>query len=201
MLADLERKPQPVLLLIEGPYGSAKYFPDLATYDQVLLVAGGVGATFALPIYRDLLIRNERVEGESIPGVRFVWTVRQAADARWGFDQLRHHSAGEGSSTGLELYVTGSPSQSDGDFELREREVLLRNSPSTAVDEHSGQDVRRGRPDLRNIVDAVFSNDSGESVAVLVCGPQGMGAALRNEVGRWVGKGRDFFWHSEEFGW
>ncbi len=46
---------------------------------------------------------------------------------------------------------------------------------------------------------------SGIRVAVLVCGPTGMGTALRREVGRWVrrgGPGRwDVFWHDEEFGW
>lgn len=61
--------------------------------------------------------------------------------------------------------------------------------------------MREGRPDLRGIVDELFSHDRNERVAVLVCGPMGMGAAARKEVGRWVRKGREVFWHSEEFGW
>lgn len=41
-------------LSIEGPYGCASHFPNLAgpEFDRVLLVAGGVGATFILPLYR-----------------------------------------------------------------------------------------------------------------------------------------------------
>ena len=42
-------------ILLEGPYGAAQHFPNFLDYDAVLLVAGGVGATFTLPIYLHLL--------------------------------------------------------------------------------------------------------------------------------------------------
>jgi hypothetical protein len=45
----------PILpMALEGPYGASTRLPDLRNYDQVLLVAGGVGATFIMPIYRSI---------------------------------------------------------------------------------------------------------------------------------------------------
>lgn len=70
-----------VSLDIEGPYGSAQYLPDLSDvekFPRVLLVAGGVGATFTLPIYKDLL------ETRGGKGVKFIWCVRHKQDAEWG---------------------------------------------------------------------------------------------------------------------
>ncbi len=86
MLADYAAKQKTTSLTLEGPYGAASYFPDLATYDRVLFVAGGVGATFTLPLYLNLLHRGAR--GEQMPCMKFVWSVRQVADARWGITQL-----------------------------------------------------------------------------------------------------------------
>lgn len=64
-----------VLLSLEGPYGSALHFPRFsgASFDSVLLVAAGVGATFILPIYGQ--IRQEKyVE------VRMVWIIRDRTE-------------------------------------------------------------------------------------------------------------------------
>ena len=201
MLADLATKPQPTPLLIEGPYGSASYFPDLANYDRVLFVAGGVGATFTLPIYRDLLRRS--AAGEQIPAAKFIWTVRSGADAAWGIRQLSEQCEGS-LPTECEVFVTGKGGRGRGEaagaesIELQEREGLLGGSASK---EGAADAVRRGKPNLRVIIDEVFSHDISDRAAVLVCGPSGMGASVRMEVGRWVWRGRDVFWHSEEFGW
>ena len=198
MLADLAKAPQPVPLLVEGPYGSAKYFPDLASnYDRVLLVAGGVGATFTLPIYRDLLSKGKG----SI--VKFVWSVKREADAQWGVEALKEQCEGT-LPEGFELYVSRKASsigsrrgKGDDSIELQEREGLLGEEALTE------ETVRKGRPDIPAIVDEIFAlaRNGEDKVAVLVCGPGGLGASVRKEVGRWVAKGRDVFWHAEEFGW
>lgn len=57
------------------------------------------------------------------------------------------------------------------------------------------------RPDVKRIVDEVFSQGKHERVAVLVCGPKGMGRAVRAAVNPWAAKGRDVWWHDEAFGW
>jgi hypothetical protein len=40
---------------IEGPYGLTTHADALLGYDRILFVAGGVGATFIVPLYRQLL--------------------------------------------------------------------------------------------------------------------------------------------------
>lgn len=198
MLADLAKDPQPVPLLLEGPYGSAKYFPNLASnYDRVLLVAGGVGATFTLPIYRDLLSKGKG----SI--VKFVWSVKSEADAQWGVEALKEQCEGR-LPDGFELYVSRKATsigsrrgKGDESIELQEREGLLGDEASLE------ENARKGRPDIPAVVDGIFALNRGgeERVAVLVCGPSGLGASARKEVGRWLAKGRGVFWHAEEFGW
>ncbi|KAL9121468.1 MAG: hypothetical protein Q9187_001970 [Circinaria calcarea] len=58
------KSPRPFIM--ERPYGAAKNFPDLLSYDTILLVAGGVGATFTLPIYLDLVNRISNLVPSSI---------------------------------------------------------------------------------------------------------------------------------------
>ena len=216
MLADHAVKQRTISLTLEGPYGAANHFPDLASYDRVLFVAGGVGATFTLPLYLNLLHRD--AQGESIPSIRFIWSVRQSADAGWGIKQVLEAYATLPESFGL--YITQSDvdgrdsislarqtqNRSDAEasdfIELQERDRLLSSSTSPgAAASSAAKTMHHSRPDFRAIVDEVFSYDGGERVAVLVCGPSGMGMSVRKQVARWVWKGRDVFWHGEEFGW
>lgn len=221
LLADLaQNSDQPTTQLqIEGPYGASPYFPNLKnSYDRILLVAGGVGATFTLPIYRDLLRHaREGISAESY--IRFVWSVRNAGDAAWGIKYLQD-DGGDALFQGFEIYVSGPPvpqrilseggEPAEESIELQERNQLLQatgedNNGELSTIESSANNITRhqGRPDLRSIVDDTFSTDDDQSakVAVLVCGPVGMGGVLRKEVGRWVGRGHEVFWHNEEFGW
>ena len=216
MLADDATKKSSTSITLEGPYGAAKYFPDLTTYDQVLFVAGGVGATFTLPVYLDLLRKKAR--GEYLPKLKFVWAVRRHVDAQWGIKQVLESC--DGLPETFKVYSTqgdvdiqdSDPSarrtqgtsevEGSGSIELEERDRLLSDS-STASEStlKAANNMYNGRPDFGAIVDEVFSYDGRKRVAILVCGPKGMGASVRREFTRWIWKGRDVFWHSEEFGW
>lgn len=214
MLATLAEKwkAQPVPMIIEGPYGSASYFPDFAStsFSRILLVAGGVGASFTLPIYQDLIARRNGQD------VRFVWSVRRKEEAISGLDVLRE---GNEELEGVKVYLTSpGASQIDGtstpsleaggakagneDIELEERAGLLETTEDAGKLDDDSFEFKHGRPNTRAIVDDFFHEDEDEGkVAVLVCGPASMGKALREEVGHWVRKGRDVFWHAEQFGW
>lgn len=233
-----ENEGGPVSFLLEGPYGGSKHFPDLLSCDTVLLVAGGVGATFTLPIYQDLLLRlhaqslsseplpevsnlddiklTDRIEGlrarhiqntpssaataPSKPKIRFIYTVRSVADAQWALNSLHrqhqalHHYQHESDfPEGFELFVTG------------DEEVDVKHG----LGDGGLAFMRYGRPNLRAVVDKVLHEGEGEErdgkgksvrrAAVLVCGPQGLGRDLRREVGKWVWRGWEVFWHEESF--
>ena len=181
---------------IEGPYGSTKKFPNLAKYDRVLLVGGGVGATYVLPIYRDLKDQLG-IEGKAVDAVRLVWSMRSSAEALWA---AANAEVSLESDENIQLYFTRTAldnhrdeiAPADGSVEL---DTLPLMEESTIVPSGIHE-----RPDLEKIVDEVFRYGLEERVAVLVCGPTKMARELREHVGRWVGKGREVFWHDEGFG-
>lgn len=219
-LAETDARRQPTPIIVEGPYGSAPYWPDLLKFhDRILLVAGGVGATFTLPIYRSLLQNVGRESPALRSRIRSIWSVRRIANASWGLQYLQEDGI-EAPLGGFEVFVS-RPFESSGEttedsIELGERGQLLEGAEGVESGESRNDEnnpifnnvkIHQGRPNLKHIVDDVFMNIDKKSengklkVAVLVCGPTEMGRNLRKEVGRWTKKGIDVFWHNEEFSW
>ncbi|KAI1333814.1 ferric reductase like transmembrane component [Xylariaceae sp. FL0016] len=187
-----------VPLAIDGPYGYAQKFPSFAgsEFDRILLVAGGVGATFILPIYH--LIMNEKPAAK----VQLVWALRSAAEATWPL-------IGSGKSIvdddNVQLFLTGDLSYGDdggsaGASDWSEGVELERlradRSPTTYTPARSYK-----RPNLQKFVDGQFRHGLEDRVAVLVCGPDSMARELKSHVGFWVRKGRQVWWHDESFSW
>ncbi|TLD28334.1 hypothetical protein PspLS_03335 [Pyricularia sp. CBS 133598] len=198
-------------LSIEGPYGAAQHFPNLAgpNFDRVLMVTGGVGATFLIPLFRTLLHDSPNAK------VELIWAVRSPDEASWAVQE----GGGSGNiltDDRVHLFMTGdvvaddpgaggsslAPSGSNhgGDRTASgasvEMNALYRDRSRGTF---SAMNNRR-RPDLRKIVDDVFKHGSEERVAVLVCGPEEMARELRGYVGAWVQRGRSVWWHNEGFG-
>ncbi|RFU79189.1 ferric reductase, nad binding [Trichoderma arundinaceum] len=190
-------------LAIEGPHGAiGKHFQGLLTWgaSRILLVAGGVGATFALPLYHALQ--------RDLPSAhtQFIWAIRSAGDATWAVTD-----SGPGKplleDDNVHLYLTeninisndsgGSATNHsrDGSIELDNITPASRQQRTTAGSNNSR------RPNFQKIVDDVFRQGVEEKVAVLVCGPEEMTRELRRRVGSWVHKGREVWWHNEGFGW
>jgi NAD(P)H-flavin reductase len=197
-LAHLSKAKPPIK--IEGPLGCSQRFSNLAAdYDRVLLVAGGVGSTFILPIYlhaRDQLA----TEGKTSDRVKFTWSMRSAAEAIWAVNSEKENVIEEDKN--VKIFLTRSqssdhqhadePTPVDGSVELDELQRTEEPVKATGG---------RERPDLKKIVDETFRHGNEERVAVLVCGPKQMARELRDHVGRWVEKGRDVYFHDESFGW
>ena len=192
-----------VPLTIEGPYGAAgrPAVELLGDFERVLVIAGGVGATFGIPVYRQLRAASMSSGGKQ---VRFVWLVRSFADATWAFSDKRWAAELHGS----ELYVThraGSGVQEtgadagllSGDVEMAE----LCSGPDEQQYHEYGEAaaVTFGRPDLSVMVDEACAETAG-GVAVLVCGPDCMLSELWACVRRLEKKGKHMYWHAERFG-
>lgn len=190
-LASLTKANPPVN--IEGPYGTSKRFPNLIDkYDRILLVAGGVGATFILPIYRDL---RDEMESESISPdrLKLTWAMRSAAEAAWALDLPAKPPLEDDEN--VKIYFTRNnidarldDGTADGSVELQDVQEVGRRMRATGGKE---------RPDLKVLVDEVFRIGNEERVAVLVCGPARMARELRKHVSSWVVKGREVWWHDE----
>ncbi|KAK0725397.1 ferric reductase like transmembrane component [Lasiosphaeris hirsuta] len=190
-------------IYIEGPYGVAAGFPQFSggDFDRVLLVAGGIGATFTVPLYRSIIRENPTAR------VQMVWAVRGAGDATWavtGRDDSQE--AGILNDENVHIFLTGdvaAPAANTGSTSGSrngEEEVEMSSLQRDRRRNKFTAQHNRKRPDLKKIVDDVFKHGSEERVAVLVCGPAGMARELRAHVGVWVGKGRTAWWHNEGFG-
>lgn len=219
----------PILpIAIEGPYGASTRLPDLSDYDRVLLVAGGVGATFIMPIYRSIIDFHDPTPAGT--QIRCIWAVQKLAETQWAFpvsspDDVHEDDAGaEAHTDGLlrgpsnvEVYVTRpsgpslqadasasgvfaiDPDGDDGDaIEMQENEQLL-SMEEQMEKPRKGMVVKSGRPRLSDIVDEVFSK--GRRTAVICCGPKRLTEDLKRNVEEWVNKGHDVFWYDETFGW
>ncbi|KAJ4361048.1 uncharacterized protein N0V89_001617 [Didymosphaeria variabile] len=185
-------------LALEGPYGASSHLPDLSSYDKVLLVAGGVGATFILPIYRSIVEFREP-EHAGVPQVRFIWAVQRLAETQWAFpsssasnaassepavDDADSETGGDDAADGLtpssssspaiEVFVTRGasssslPGSSPEEIELQENDALL-SLEEEMKKPRAGMVLKTGRPKIAAIVDEVFSK--GTRVAVVTCGP------------------------------
>lgn len=228
-LADIASSPNHsgvanIPLSIEGPYGAASRKIDELigpAVDRILIVAGGVGATFAVPMYRAAVAENPHAK------VELVWAVRTAGDATWALTPLAHDGDSAPTWTNVlddpnvRIFLTGDIVSDDpmapspryregsvastssdagpGEVELstvhRDRTFSRRGGPRLT------SETNRKRPDLRRIVDETFRKSAEERVAVLVCGPDGMAREIRGYVSSWVEKGREVIWHDESFGW
>jgi ferredoxin-NADP reductase len=207
---------------IEGPYGVRDHADKLLQYDSVLFVAGGVGATFIIPLYRQLLADLSPSRGSHRrQKVSFVWVAKSMADTKWAL--LEDPRENEGFVERLKVYVTRASSgdelsgplrsddrsedanagytETEEGIEMQEQEGLLSRDANGSVDQKGGSKVAAyaGRPDLKRLVDQAFSRANSERVAVFVCGPKSLSQRLRGEIGRWVSRGQDVWFWEEAF--
>ncbi|KAK3990979.1 putative ferric reductase transmembrane component [Cladorrhinum sp. PSN332] len=187
----------PIPLNIEGPYGSPLH--ALSSASHILLVAGGIGSTFVLPLYLALLSENLQAK------ITLIWAVQTPGDATWAFqtypsilqdDNVQIFITGQTGGAAAQDEARSSGSDAEGSFEGTELSNMYRRRGGKYTAEHN-----RKRPDLAKIVDGVFRGArEGEKVGVAVCGPAGMAKGVRKETGRWVDRGRDVEFWKEGFG-
>ncbi|KAK5125346.1 hypothetical protein LTR85_000455 [Meristemomyces frigidus] len=217
-----DRKLSTQMMSVEGPYGVATHADKLLGYDRILLVAGGVGGTFLVPLYRQLLEDLSPSKGSyRRQRVSFLWVARSKADVTWALPADVKEK--EGFAERLEVRLTGNITDAtavDNGFEIssdREEDTAAYGEPKGGIeleeqkqllsndqDEDGGTDscalkFAAGRPHIARIVDQTFAHGFTEKVAVVVCGPQKLNAALRKEVGRYVARGRDVWFWDESF--
>ena len=62
----------------EGIYGGK--FPSFSNFDVVLLIAGGIGASFTIPILREIVMKAKDLEAQNAAArckrIGFVWIVK-----------------------------------------------------------------------------------------------------------------------------
>ncbi|PPJ59490.1 hypothetical protein CBER1_02463 [Cercospora berteroae] len=176
-LASIPQEARKTVVGIRGPYGSAAFFPDFkpARFDRILLVAGGVGITFIMPIFKHIRALNPSVE------VELVWSVRDfnelaclTADELRGLQQADQHTR---------IYVTGSDTKARKLLH-DDTEPADRFEPVSDSEEFqqvtSNLVCRFQRPDLPSLVDSVF--ESGAKYIITNCVVEDSDELTRNNI-------------------
>lgn len=205
-LGGLAETGEPADMMIEGPYGEAsEYMPRLLQENsgagQIVAVAGGVGATYTLPVYLALIAPR----GGSV-AAKMLWFVKSLADASWGIEMIRQANK----PVDVDIYVTG-------------RAKLQTNASSLHAIKGVSIFAVGSRPALNEILEPILipkSDRDGnvslvtsskrdprkmkrnyEKITFLVCGPRTLSESVRTEVGKHVvGYGRHVDWFEEQFG-
>jgi len=186
-------------VLVDGPYGGVPL--SLDKFDTVLLLSGGIGSTFTLPLAMDLVrkIQEDKLDCR----IHFVVIVKKKESLAWMSSGLAI-AVNAASKSGHELidlriHVT----QAEG---LEDQESETDNKKLPMLEEY----IHPGRPKVSNIVLSACrgENRGAGRVAVVGCGPDSLLYDTRNAVAaeqlKIAGGSsscHELFLHTEHYGW
>ncbi|KAI0091940.1 ferric reductase NAD binding domain-containing protein [Irpex rosettiformis] len=169
---------------IDGPYGCP---PDLTRYSTSILVAGGSGVSYTLPLLLDI-VSKARAGNSAVHRVIFVWSVRDADHIKW-ISKVLTEALLAAQSTALHvearLYITGPSAPV---FESREPtfdgDITESSSPADPSSEkdvelplYHALQITHGRPSIKKILEEGISSAQGP-VSVDVAGPSGLSRSV-----------------------
>ncbi|KAL0254269.1 hypothetical protein SLS55_009743 [Diplodia seriata] len=219
---------------LDGPYGgvgvgaaaasSSSPSSRLAAFDNILVVVGGSGAGFSLPVVEEVLRSSEKkkegMAATTSSGKRAVGVVlatRHGSTGAWYAEEvrtlLRRYGYGgdddddDAVEVAVAVHVTGDDDAAGEEAEVESARMAGEDKKVRVGG--GGEDGvvawRQGRPQLQKVVEEYAASAEGKTLAVAVCGPAGMLYDVRNAVagvqkGVLSGKGaREVYLHSEHF--
>ncbi|KAK0219896.1 iron reductase [Armillaria fumosa] len=179
-------------LLLDGPYSSP---PVTRGFDSVVLIAGGTGVAFTLPLLLNLLQQSK--QGNRLPCSRilFIWAIRDADHINWISAPLVGALSGlpKDLEVCIKIYITGSATRREELSEDWEDKNSGTNTPTTDSEKLSYDgiltastvvNVKQGqRPDFPSLLHAEMSQVKNGRMGVNVCGPFGLAEGVRSAVG------------------
>ncbi|KAL0959531.1 hypothetical protein HGRIS_011244 [Hohenbuehelia grisea] len=177
-------------VLVDGPYSSP---PWLRGYDSVILIAGGSGIGFTLPLLLDLVYKAKNDRRTECRRVVFIWAIREIEHVQWVSSSLGAALRDLPSSLSVEIriYITAEADQEQPDAQAldddsqhtdTEHKADAKNAPRAAgLLQMQAVQVLQGRPALKTIIDEETQRASG-SMAVNVCGTHALASAVRSAL-------------------
>lgn len=169
--------------------------------ERCLLVSGGVGITYTLPIFFSLLREMHGKATHRVNKVKLLWFIRHRAEASVILDSLRDsllasEAALMSGAAEIHIYITRADSSAAIPsvrgvtiHETTQARQILRDTVSTFCD--AGVSVSQQR-DAKAL----------SKLHVIVCGPESLNSSVRTEAGALVHRRHDVDvrFHAEEFG-
>ncbi|KAF8526250.1 ferric reductase NAD binding domain-containing protein [Hysterangium stoloniferum] len=174
-------------VLIDGPYGTP---PDVNAYESVILIAGGSGITFSVPLLQDIVL-NTKNGRSACREILFIWIVPHEEEFSWISGaihealqtapsnlQIRIHLHATQSSTVPE-FVSGTGTIIDEDYERKQSPT-----DSSKVGQLSEERIRtfNGRPNIRSMLEEEIRLHAIGTVSVNVAGPPSMAEDVRKAL-------------------
>lgn len=192
-----------VRCLVDGSYGSLQT-TRFGLYPHVLLIGGGVGITFVMPILRALLLRKN-----SVQHVSFVWSTNNSSTFSFFERELRAvQNALEASGSKIVLRIrlaftqglsasssdVGEVSTETPTISASEKSVSVQAKPAASFE------ITRGRVALTELIQEELRHT--ERLAIGVCGPSHLVLAAKKAVSFELSRtSQDVFLYSEAFEW
>ncbi|KAH9850710.1 ferric reductase NAD binding domain-containing protein [Lenzites betulinus] len=174
-----------VAAFVDGPYGCP---PDLSKYNTCILVAGGSGVSYTLPLLLDL-VHRARAGTSDVRRVIFVWAVRDSEHLQWISKTLNEAlTAAQLTELAIEpnVYITGPtctiPEIKRGVYTPSDGTSTPPSPADTGKFEkelpvYSSLKVTHGRPSIRRILQEGIDTSTG-SVSVDVAGPTSLSSSV-----------------------
>ncbi|KAM3509287.1 hypothetical protein MY11210_006380 [Beauveria gryllotalpidicola] len=213
---------------VEGSYGT---FPTPSNFDNVVLIAGGTGASFTFGAAFNAL---KQLGQSSTCKIMFIWTVRHRSILSWYSSHL--HTLSNDSRASVHIFVTkgrdltssGNSTAGSEDWELDVFQTTSRTNirpanvssassvtsdaekgMTNAVESESDMDSYAGipitwkRPDVPAMIRGVVAEAArDQSVLVMGCGPSALMTQVRNTTAACIrSDGPAVELHCEQFGW
>ncbi|KAH8802841.1 ferric reductase NAD binding domain-containing protein [Xylogone sp. PMI_703] len=202
----------------DGPYGALPNFTRSA--DKVVLVAGGVGATFTFGVALNMI---NKLANENCPKIEFIWTVRSEENMSWFDEALQQLQRSP--LVNITLHLTKSQDISEqqsltasGKTENRmdhisETPVLLTKGSDSDIEKahidvqsvpiSSQLHIHPGRPNIQSLIrNIVQQSTPQERIIVAACGPGSLTKTVREAAAECISaSGPSIELHCEQFGW
>jgi NAD(P)H-flavin reductase len=212
LLRTASREPNgQVPVWLDGPYGGFNQRTWTAA-DKILLIAGGSGAGFLLPVLESLVrdccagSGSEKGGFAKCPQIQMTVAMRRVDQASWyeqEIEDILDRYGAKDLPLAVSVYVTDEdPATSSGSVASGEEDEVKKAKEATA--KSALVTTLKGRPDLPLLVTEA-SQEEGIALGVAVCGPSGMLYDVRNataQAQRRVlsgGGARSVYLHSEHF--
>ncbi|KAK0621388.1 ferric reductase like transmembrane component-domain-containing protein [Bombardia bombarda] len=166
--------------LVEGPYGGLH---RMHSYGTVMLFAGGVGITQAVPHVRDLVAAHANGTAATRRLV-LVWTIQSPEHLEWIRPWMTEILAMDKRRDVLRIML----------FVSRPRSTKEIHSPSATVQ------MFPGRPNVDTLIGLEMENQIG-TMGVSVCGPGALSDEVRRGVRNRIGGGGAIDFVDEAFSW
>ncbi|KAF8998384.1 ferric reductase NAD binding domain-containing protein [Cyathus striatus] len=169
-------------VFLDGPYSSP---PLLLGYSTVVLLAGGSGVAFTLPLFLDV-IRKARDNNPVCQKVVFIWAIREAGHVQWISDLLTAALSNppEGLSIEVKIFVTSmiedAQAWEDDSTDNEESKPPSDNTDPKLLESPFVQ-VQQGRPDIKALIETEVISSTG-AISVNVCGTRTLAEAVREQL-------------------